>query len=103
MRWRAFCIEFASAGAPWPTPRTAADAATLFNNLYFLAMTAIIALAACHYTRCGDSRSFGCDSSWTSNNRQLATTVRKLQETEVQLVQSEKMNAARQALRRPAA
>jgi two-component system sensor histidine kinase PhcS len=74
--------------SPWHT-----DSRTFFNNIYFLGMTAVIALAACHYNSVRRFEEFRLRFELDENNRQLADTLKKLQETEVQLVQSEKMNA----------
>jgi two-component system sensor histidine kinase PhcS len=65
----------------------------LTNNLYFLAMTAGIALASCYYTSARRFSEFRLRHELDENNIALAATLKKLQETEVQLVQSEKMNA----------
>ncbi len=69
------------------------DTSTFFNNIYFLGMTAVIALAACHYGSVRRFQEFRLRFELDVNNRDLATALKKLQETEVQLVQSEKMNA----------
>lgn len=69
------------------------SASTLFNNLYFLGMTTVIALSSCHYTSLRRLEEFRLRYELDANNRELATTLSKLKETEVQLVQSEKMNA----------
>jgi two-component system, sensor histidine kinase PhcS len=63
------------------------------NNIYFLAATAVISLAACHYASRRRLEEFRLQYELDVNNRELAATLAKLQETEVQLVQSEKMNA----------
>jgi two-component system sensor histidine kinase PhcS len=68
-------------------------ASPYINNIYFLLMTAVIALAACHYSSMRRFQEFRLRFELDVNNRELATTLKKLQETEVQLVQSEKMNA----------
>lgn len=65
----------------------------LFNNLYFLALTSIICATACHYSTIRRYEDFRLRHELDENNTELETTVRKLKETEVQLVQSEKMNA----------
>jgi two-component system sensor histidine kinase PhcS len=69
------------------------SASSFINNIYFLGMTTVIALAACHYTSLRRFQEFRLRFELDVNNRELATTLTKLQETEVQLVQSEKMNA----------
>lgn len=56
-------------------------------------MTTVLALAACHYTSQRRFREFRLRYELDSKNRELADTLKKLQDTEVQLVQSEKMNA----------
>ena len=63
------------------------------NNVSFLAATVMIALAACGYTHRRRLAEFRLRYELDANNRELAETLRRLQETEVQLVQSEKMNA----------
>jgi two-component system, sensor histidine kinase PhcS len=70
-----------------------AGASPFINNIYFLLMTAVIALAACHYSSVRRFQEFRLRFELDVNNRELASTLKKLQETEVQLVQSEKMNA----------
>ena len=66
---------------------------TLINNCYFLAMTAVIALTSCYYSSVRRFAEFRLRHELDENNIELAATLKKLQETEVQLVQSEKMNA----------
>jgi two-component system sensor histidine kinase PhcS len=66
---------------------------TLWSNFYFLGMTTIIALTSCHYGSKRRFLEFRLRHELDVNNRELATTLKKLQETEVQLVQSEKLNA----------
>jgi two-component system sensor histidine kinase PhcS len=68
-------------------------ASSYINNIYFLSMTTVLALAACHYTSKRRFEEFRLRYELDVNNRELATTLTKLKETEVQLVQSEKMNA----------
>jgi two-component system sensor histidine kinase PhcS len=68
-------------------------ASSYLNNLYFLGMTTVLALAACHYTSKRRFEEFRLRYELDVNNRELAATLTKLKETEVQLVQSEKMNA----------
>ena len=65
----------------------------LFNNLYFLALTSIICVTACHYSAARRFEDFRLRHELDANNQELAAAMKKLQETEVQLVQSEKMNA----------
>ncbi len=66
---------------------------SFINNIYFLSATAVIALAACKYASIHRLAEFRLRFELDVNNRELASTLAKLQETEVQLVQSEKMNA----------
>ena len=66
---------------------------TLINNFYFLGMTAMIALTSCYYSSVRRFSEFRLRHELDENNIELAATLKKLQETEVQLVQSEKMNA----------
>ena len=68
-------------------------ASSYINNIYFLSMTTVLALAACHYTSKRRFEEFRLRYELDVNNRELATTLTKLKDTEVQLVQSEKMNA----------
>ena len=70
-----------------------ANGSTLCNNLYFLVATAVICVASCHFSARRRFEDFRLRHELDANNRQLAATLAKLQETEVQLVQSEKMNA----------
>jgi two-component system sensor histidine kinase PhcS len=63
------------------------------NNIYFLSATALISVAACRYASLRRLEEFRLRFELDVNNRELASTLTKLQETEVQLVQSEKMNA----------
>jgi two-component system sensor histidine kinase PhcS len=65
----------------------------LYNNVYFLALTSIICVTASYYMGRRRFQDFRLRHELDSNNRELATTIHKLKETEVQLVQSEKMNA----------
>lgn len=77
------------------SPHDAPDGGSslLFNNLYFIALTSIICITACFYSSRRRFEDFRLRHELHVNNDQLQTTLRKLQETEVQLVQSEKMNA----------
>ena len=68
-------------------------ASSVVNNVTFLGVTVVIALAACHYTYRRRVEEFRLRYELDVNNRDLATALERLQETEVQLVQSEKMNA----------
>jgi two-component system, sensor histidine kinase PhcS len=68
-------------------------ASSFINNIYFLSMTTVLALAACHYTSRRRFEEFRLRYELDVNNQELATTLTKLKDTEVQLVQSEKMNA----------
>lgn len=71
----------------------AATTATLVNNLYFLSLTSIICVTACVYSARRRFEDFRLRHDLDVNNKELASTLTKLKETEVQLVQSEKMNA----------
>jgi two-component system sensor histidine kinase PhcS len=66
---------------------------SLAANLYFLLGNGMICAAACHYRFLRRFEDFKLRHELAVNNKELATTLTKLQETEVQLVQSEKMNA----------
>ncbi len=65
----------------------------LVNNLYFLAATALVCVTSCHFSSLRRFEDFRLKHELDANNTQLASTLKKLQDTEVQLVQSEKMNA----------
>jgi two-component system sensor histidine kinase PhcS len=71
----------------------AATKGTLVNNLYFLVITSIICVTACVFGARRRFEDFRLRHELDVNNKELASTIKKLQETEVQLVQSEKMNA----------
>jgi len=66
---------------------------SLAANLYFLFGNGMICAAACHYRFLRRFEDFRLRHELDVNNKELAATLNKLQETEVQLVQSEKMNA----------
>ena len=66
---------------------------SLAANLYFLLGNGMICAAACHYRFLRRFEDFKLRHELAVNNKELAATLTKLQETEVQLVQSEKMNA----------
>lgn len=68
-------------------------ASTLFNNLYFLTATSVVVVSASSYIWTRRFEDFRLRHELDENNQQLASTLKKLKETEVQLVQSEKMNA----------
>ena len=72
---------------------SASTAASLITNLVFLMSTATIACTACHYNGIRRFEDFRLRHELDVNNHELASTLSKLKETEVQLVQSEKMNA----------
>jgi two-component system sensor histidine kinase PhcS len=65
----------------------------LYNNVYFLALTSIICVTASYYMGARRYEDFRLRHELDGNNRELATTIKRLKDTEVQLVQSEKMNA----------
>lgn len=69
------------------------DPSVLYNNLYFLMLNSIIAVTACRFSSLRRFEDFRLRHELDVNNKELASTLKKLQETEVQLVQSEKMNA----------
>jgi two-component system sensor histidine kinase PhcS len=66
---------------------------TLFNNLYFLAATGTVCVTAAYFSSRRRYEDFCLRHNLDTSNKELASTLKKLQETEVQLVQSEKMNA----------
>ena len=66
---------------------------TLTSNLYFLGGTMVLSLTASHFASIRRFVDFRLRHELDTNNRELASTLNKLKETEVQLVQSEKMNA----------
>lgn len=65
----------------------------LISNCYFLGMTALIAVTSCHFSSVRRFAEFRLRHELDLKNTELAATLNKLQHTEVQLVQSEKMNA----------
>ncbi len=83
----------------WLPPSTRIRSSTgvhysaLATNLVFLIATAVIAITACHYNAIRRFEDFSLRHELHDNNVELASTLKKLQDTEVQLVQSEKMNA----------
>jgi two-component system sensor histidine kinase PhcS len=66
---------------------------SLAANMYFLLGNGMICATACHYRFLRRFEDFRLRHELAVNNKELETTLKKLQETEVQLVQSEKMNA----------
>ena len=66
---------------------------TLGANLYFLFGNGMICAAGCHYRSLRRFEDFRLRHELAVNNDELASTLKKLKDTEVQLVQSEKMNA----------
>jgi two-component system sensor histidine kinase PhcS len=66
---------------------------TLFNNLYFLGLTSIVCVTANYHSSRRRFEDFRLRHDLDVNNKELGSTLKKLQDTEVQLVQSEKMNA----------
>ena len=68
-------------------------ASAMYNNMYFITLTGIICTTACHYIALRRFEDFRLRHELDANNHELASTLTKLKETEVQLVQSEKMNA----------
>jgi two-component system sensor histidine kinase PhcS len=81
----------ATGGGTFESPLTTSR--TLINNFYFLGMTAVIALTSCYYSSVRRFAEFRLRHELDENNVELAATLKKLKDTEVQLVQSEKMNA----------
>ena len=73
--------------ANWPLK------STLPNNLYFITITIILCATANFYSARRRFEDFRLRHDLDVNNRQLEAAITKLQQTEVQLVQSEKMNA----------
>jgi two-component system, sensor histidine kinase PhcS len=74
-------------------PQVQSTAGTLFNNMYFLAATATVCVTASFFGSRRRFEDFCLRHNLHVSNTDLASTLKKLQETEVQLVQSEKMNA----------
>jgi two-component system sensor histidine kinase PhcS len=70
-----------------------ANGSLMFNNLYFLVATACVCVASCYFGSRRRFEDFRLRHELDVNNDRLQLTITKLQETEVQLVQSEKMNA----------
>lgn len=66
---------------------------TLYNNLYFLSLTSIICVTCCFHASKRRFVDFSLRHDLDVNNHELRDTLDKLQSTEVQLVQSEKLNA----------
>lgn len=66
---------------------------SLYNNIYFIALTSIICVTCCHYFSGRRFEDFRLRHELDVNNRELGLTLTRLKATEVQLVQSEKMNA----------
>src|SRR5579884_1914562 len=66
---------------------------SLAANLYFLLGNGMICASACHYRFLRRFEDFRLRHELDVNNKELESTLTKLKATEVQLVQSEKMNA----------
>jgi two-component system sensor histidine kinase PhcS len=66
---------------------------TLPNNLYFIVLTSVLCATANFYSARRRFQDFVLRHDLDTNNRRLESTITRLKETEVQLVQSEKMNA----------
>ncbi|HWE01927.1 MAG TPA: ATP-binding protein [Tepidisphaeraceae bacterium] len=64
-----------------------------FNNIYFLAATGAVSVTSCYFGSRRRFEDFRLRHELDAKNVRIASTLQKLQETEVQLVQSEKMNA----------
>ncbi|HEY7114978.1 MAG TPA: HAMP domain-containing sensor histidine kinase [Tepidisphaeraceae bacterium] len=65
----------------------------MFNNVYFLVATACVCVASAYFGSKRRFEDFRLRHELDVNNDRLTLTISKLKETEVQLVQSEKMNA----------
>ncbi|HET6251644.1 MAG TPA: ATP-binding protein [Tepidisphaeraceae bacterium] len=65
----------------------------LFNNVYFLVATGAVSVTSCYFGSRRRFEDFRLRHELDVKNGRIASTLKKLQETEVQLVQSEKMNA----------
>jgi two-component system sensor histidine kinase PhcS len=72
---------------------TFSNGSLLFNNCYFLIATACVCVASAYFGSKRRFEDFRLRHELDVNNDRLKLTLTKLQETEVQLVQSEKMNA----------
>lgn len=72
---------------------TFANGSLMFNNLYFLVATACVCVASAYFGSQRRFEDFRLRHELDVQNDRLTLTINKLQETEVQLVQSEKMNA----------
>jgi len=72
---------------------TMTTSSTLFNNCYFLVATGTVCVTAAYFSSRRRYEDFCLRHNLDTSNKELAATLKKLQETEVQLVQSEKMNA----------
>jgi two-component system sensor histidine kinase PhcS len=70
-----------------------ANGSLMFNNLYFLFATACVCVAYAYFGSRRRFEDFRLRHELDVQNDRLTLTIDKLQETEVQLVQSEKMNA----------
>ena len=70
-----------------------ANGSTLFNNVYFLVATGAVSVTSCYFGSRRRFEDFRLRHELDVKNGRIASTLKKLQETEVQLVQSEKMNA----------
>ena len=75
------------------TPSVLSTTRMMINNCYFLGMTSLIALTSCHFSSVRRFAEFRLRYELDLKNLELAETLDKLQQTEVQLVHSEKLNA----------
>ena len=76
---------------------------SFINNIYFLCATALISVAACRYASLRRLEEFRLRYELDVNNRQLAATLNKLQETEVQARAERKDERAGQTVSGPSA
>jgi two-component system sensor histidine kinase PhcS len=94
MTYAAACLCHATFRPLCSVDRANIDASgSLAANMYFLLGNGMICATACHYRFLRRFEDFRLRHELAVNNKELASTLKKLQETEVQLVQSEKMNA----------
>jgi two-component system sensor histidine kinase PhcS len=69
------------------------NGSVLFNNIYFLVATSAVSVTSCYFGSRRRFEDFRLRHELDVKNGRIASTLKKLQDTEVQLVQSEKMNA----------
>ena len=90
-----YCLTAAGAYVAVSLLPGAADvpAAILFNNTYFIVLTAVISVTACHFSTARWKDDFRLRYELDLRNAELERTLVQLREAEAQLIQSEKMNA----------